>query len=94
MKLAADRMARDKLSMPLPDVLEALGNEIAETQRRAAEKAATGAPGVLQVKECSVQLGVTWQIGGNGKVDFKVLQLGGSVDKANTETITVTLLPV
>ena len=28
------------------------------------------------------------------KVDFKVLQLGGSVDKANTETITATLLPV
>jgi hypothetical protein len=52
-----------------------------------------GRPGRLRWTQATVELGVTWEKTGDGGVDLKVVRLGGGITKANTTTITVTVVP-
>ena len=48
---------------------------------------------MLKLKDCSVELGVSWDRKADGGIQFWVIKLGGGVDKTNTQTIRVTLEP-
>ncbi len=74
----------------IADVIGQLGDEIREAMRR---HQARGETDLLDLKECSIELGLTWDKKGSGEIDFKIFKLGGEVDKSNTETITITLQP-
>jgi len=74
---------------PLADLIARLGSELREAERRAAE---TGARNI-QLKECSVQMGIQWDKKGSGEIDIWVVELGGELTKENTELITITMEP-
>jgi hypothetical protein len=80
----------DGTKFPLADLIEQLGDEIREAQRRAQAKT----PHLLKLKECTAELGVEWDFDGSGGVEFWVVKLGGEVTKQNTHTVSVTLEPV
>jgi hypothetical protein len=72
-------------------VITALGDEL----RRAHDAAARDpAPDLLKLKDCSIELGITWARKGGGGLEFWVIKLDGEVSKENTQTITVNLEPV
>lgn len=48
---------------------------------------------LLKVKECTVELGITWTIEGSGEVKFWVLDFTGKGTRENAQTMTVTLEP-
>ena len=74
----------------LKDVLVQLGEEIREAQWEAAHD---GKEDLLRIKECQVELAVTWEVKGSGGVEFWVVKLGGELNRSNTQTITITLEP-
>ncbi len=74
---------------PLADLIARLGSELREAERRAAEAGARN----LQLKECSVQMGIQWDKKGSGEIDIWVVKLGGELTKENTELITITMQP-
>jgi len=76
---------------PLADLIGALGRELREAQRRATSD---GEPEVLRLKDCTVEMGVTWEKTAEGGVDFWVVKLGAGATKENTQTMTVSLEPV
>jgi hypothetical protein len=82
-------MADDKF--PLADLIKVLGQELREAQRRAKKD---DQPDLLKLKECSVELGVTWEKKADGSIEFWVIKLGGGVSKENTQTLSVTLEPL
>ncbi len=75
----------------LKDVLVQLGAEIRQAQYEAAND---HQPDLLKIKECTVELGVTWEAKGSAGVEFWVVKLGGDVTRGNTQTITLTLEPI
>jgi hypothetical protein len=79
----------DGKKFPLADLVEQLGDEIREAQRRAQAKT----PHLLKLKECTAELGVQWTLDADGGVEFWVVELGGEVTKENTHTVSVTLEP-
>jgi hypothetical protein len=81
----------DDKVFPLADLIKALGRDLREAQRRAKED---DQPDILKLKECSVELGVTWEKKGEAGIEFWVIKLGGEVSKQNVETLTVTLEPL
>jgi Trypsin-co-occurring domain 2 len=85
-------MARDGANkVELVDLITALGDQIREAQKRALAK--SDKP-LLKLKDCSIQLGLTWDKKANGELNVWVLKLGGEVTKENTETITINLEPI
>jgi hypothetical protein len=74
---------------PLADLIAVLGSELREAERRAAQSGARS----LQLKECSVQMGIQWEKKGSGEIDVWVVKLGGDLTKQNTELITITMEP-
>ena len=74
---------------PLADLINVLGKELREAERRAAESGARN----LQLKECAVQMGIQWEKRGSGEIDVWVVKLGGDLTKQNTELITITMEP-
>ena len=74
---------------PLADLIARLGSELREAERRAARSGARN----LQLKECSVQMGIQWEKKGSGEIDIWVIKLGGDITKENTELITITMEP-
>jgi len=74
---------------PLADLIAVLGSELREAERRAAQSGARN----LQLKECSVQMGIQWEKKGTGEIDVWVVKLGGDLTKQNTELITITMEP-
>jgi hypothetical protein len=76
---------------PLADLIKALGMELREAQRRAKSD---DQGDLLKLKECSVELGVTWEKNAEGGIDIKVFKLGGGIGKQDTETLSVTLEPL
>ena len=85
----SDKADANRDRFPLADLVAVLGSELREAERRAAESGAR----TLQLKECSVQMGIQWDKKGSGEIDIWVIKLGGEVTKANTELITITLEP-
>jgi hypothetical protein len=75
----------------LRDVLEQLGDEIREAQAVALKD---GKPDLMKIKDCSVELGLTWEAKGTAGVEFWVFKLGGEASRSNTQTITLTLEPI
>jgi hypothetical protein len=75
---------------PLADMITSLGAEVREAQRRHRD---AGETDLLKLKECSIELGVSWDKKADGGIQFWIIKLGGGVDKTNTQTITVTLEP-
>jgi hypothetical protein len=49
---------------------------------------------ILKLKECTIELGLSWDKKGEAGVEFYVFKLGGGIDKTNTETLSVTLEPL
>ena len=88
--MAGTRNADDEQRYPLADLIHELGAQLREAQRRAS---ADGLPGILRLRECTVEMGVTWTKTGSGGIEFWVVKLGGDVSKENTQTITLTLEP-
>lgn len=76
---------------PLADLIAALGRDLREAQRRAAEDDRAD---LLKLKECSIEVGVTWERKGEAGLELWVVKLGGGVDKTNTQTISITMEPV
>ena len=83
-------MRDDDRTFPLADLIDAIGAELREAQRRAREDEQ---PDMLRLKECSVELGITWEKKGDAGIDIKVVKLGGGIGKQDTQTISVTLEP-
>jgi hypothetical protein len=81
-------MAKDQY--PLADMITALGMQLREAQQR---HGASGESDLLKLKECTIELGVSWDKKADGGIDFWVIKLGGGVDKTNTQTVSVTLEP-
>jgi hypothetical protein len=81
-------MAKDQY--PLADMITALGMQLREAQQRHDD---SGQGGLLKLKECTIELGVSWDKKADGGIDFWVIKLGGGVDKTNTQTVSVTLEP-
>ena len=79
----------DRQRFPLADLIAVLGSELREAERRAAKSGASN----LQLKECSVQMGIQWEKKGSGEIDVWVVKLGGDLTKQNTELITITMEP-
>jgi len=75
---------------PLADIIQLLGGQLRESMRR---HEASDEDDLLALKECTVELGLTWDKKGEAGIDFKVVKLGGGLDKTNTQTISVTLQP-
>lgn len=84
-------MADRSRTFPLADLITTLGAELREAQRRASED---DEPNILKLKECSVELGLTWEKKAEGGIDIKVFKLGGGIGKQDTETVTITLQPL
>jgi Trypsin-co-occurring domain 2 len=80
----------DEERWPLVDMVSALSDQLREAQRRAGPP---DGPGALLLKECTVQLGMSWDKKADGGVQFWVVKLGGGLNKSETETITVVLEP-
>lgn len=76
---------------PLADLILRLGDELEDARRKAKED---GRPDLLAVKECSVEFGVTWTLTAEGKLEWEVVKLGGSVSREHVQTMTVTLTPL
>jgi hypothetical protein len=76
---------------PLADLIKALGTQLREAQRR---HQASQEPGLLRLKECTVELGLSWEKKGEAGVEFWIIKLGGGITKQNTQTLSVTLEPI
>ena len=74
---------------PLADLIQVVGAQLREAEERAASSGAR----TLQLKECSVQMGIQWDKNAEGEIGIWVVKLGGAVTKQNTELITVTMEP-
>jgi hypothetical protein len=81
----------DDKRFPLADLLTSLAEELRDAQRRAREDEE---PDMLKLKECTVELGISWDKRGEAGIEFYVFKLGGGLDKTNTETLSVTLEPL
>ena len=66
----------------------------AELQATVAAEHSAGQKPLLKVKECTVELGITWTIEGDAEVKFWVLDFTGKATRENAQTITVTLEPI
>lgn len=75
---------------PLADMISVLESQLREAARRSVD---AGDGVALRVKECTVELGMSWERMGDGGIQLWIVKLGAGVDKTNTETITVTLEP-
>ncbi|HEY3959235.1 MAG TPA: trypco2 family protein [Solirubrobacteraceae bacterium] len=73
----------------LATLLERLKREL--TQAATHDRASGGTQ--LKVKECTVELGLTWTLEGDGDVKFWVLDFTGKATRENAQTIKVTLEP-
>jgi hypothetical protein len=72
--------------------LSALLERLEEELRLAIEhEKATGAEPLLPVKECTVELGITWTVEADGKIRFWVLDFTGKATRENAQTITLKL---
>jgi hypothetical protein len=80
----------DEQRWPLVEMVSALSDQLREAQRRAGPGQG---PDALRLKECTVQLGMSWDAKAEGGVQFWVVKLGGGVSKGETETITLVLSP-
>jgi hypothetical protein len=80
----------DAQEYPLADLRRQLARQLEKANRRVVQ---AGRPVRLRWTRATVELGVTWEKTGDGEVDLKVVRLGGGITKANTTTITVTVVP-
>jgi hypothetical protein len=76
---------------PLADLISALGDELREAQRRARDDSQED---ILKLKECSIEMGLSWEKKADGSIKFWIIELGGGVTKANTQTVALTLEPL
>lgn len=88
---APTRVQDGEPQMRLSNMLLQLNRELQATM--AAEQSAGDKP-LLKVKECTVELGITWTIEGDADVKFWVLDFTGKATRENAQTITVTLDPI
>jgi Trypsin-co-occurring domain 2 len=75
---------------PLVEMISQLTEQLREAQRRAGEG---DGPEALVLKNCTVQLGITWDAKADGGIQFWVVKLGGGVSRTEAETITIVLGP-
>jgi Trypsin-co-occurring domain 2 len=75
-------------ALPLVEIIRALSRELREAERKASDDP------ILQLKDCSIELGITWERSAEGGLQFYVFKLGGHANKANSQTITVNLSPL
>jgi hypothetical protein len=80
----------EKAKFPLVKLIRALGDQLREAQRQAAED---DQPDLLRLKECTVELGIEWEKTGEGGLEFWVVKLGAGVTKTDTQTLSVTMEP-
>ena len=78
-------------ALRLRDVLQQLEDEIREARAAALKD---GKPEVIRLRDCSIELGLTWQAKGTAGVEFWVFKLGAEQSRSNTQTITLNLDPV
>jgi Trypsin-co-occurring domain 2 len=76
---------------PLVQLIGALGEQLREAQREAKED---DKPDLLKLKECTIELGITWEKKGEAGLEFWVVKLGGGLTKTDTQTISVTMEPL
>ena len=81
----------DEERFPLVEIVRLLGEQIRESQRQAEEDAR---PNVLRLKECSIELGLTWNRTADGGFDIWAVKLGGQLNQGNTQTNSVVLEPI
>lgn len=79
----------DKAVVGLSEAIEALRDELTRAMAQGADSEMRFA---LDPIELTVQAVVTK--GANGRVGWKVLEVGGSVEAASTQTLTLKLTPV
>jgi hypothetical protein len=60
---------------PLSDLIGTIGRDLREAERRARDSP-TG--GNLNLKEITVELGITWERSGSGGIEFWVVKLGAA----------------
>jgi hypothetical protein len=77
--------------IPLSTMLEQLADELRAVQLRGR---GDDKQDIVRVKECTLEVGLTWELEGTAGVKFLVFELGGSYTKANSQTLTVTLEPL
>jgi hypothetical protein len=80
-------MVKDDV-LPLAELIRALSKELREAERTASRD-----DPILQLKDCSIELGITWERSAEGGLTFYVFKLGGQANKGNSQTITVNLQP-
>lgn len=76
---------------PLVELLTSLGDQLREAQRQAAED---GKDDMLKLKDCSIELALTWEKSGEGGIKFWVVELGAGASRSSTQTITINMEPV
>ena len=77
--------------LPLVDLITALGDELRRAYDAAVEDPADD---MLKLKDCSIELGITWDKKVGGGIEFWVIKLDGEASKQTTQTITVNLEPI
>ena len=78
-------------ALRLRDVLQQLEDEIREARTAALKD---GKPEVIRLRDCSIEVGLTWEAKGTAGVEFWVFKLGAEQSRSNTQTITLNLDPV
>ncbi len=78
---------------PLADLIHALSEQLRQSENRARVLLHSGGAPLIAWTAAQIEVGVTWTRDVNGRIDVKVLQLGGQRTKENTATMTVTLKP-
>lgn len=76
--------------MRLSSFLKTLGDELRDAAKTAA--AEEGGP-ILDIAECELELGLTWEAQGSAGANFYVFRLGGGGQRTQTQTIRLRLTP-
>jgi hypothetical protein len=77
--------------LPLVELITALGNELRQAHDTAVKDPAED---MLKLKDCSIELGITWDKKAGGGIEFWVIKLEGEASKQTTQKITVNLEPI
>ena len=75
---------------PLADMIELVSAEIREASRRTAAHE----DGVVQVKEATIELGLTWTENTEGGIDLQVVKLGAGRTRDTVERMIVSVVPI
>ena len=77
----------------LAELIQYLGEELVRAQQVAHDAPSPQSGFGLELKECSIEVGIVWQDATGSGLDFKVVTLDKEHSKSNTQTLCVTLKP-